>query len=215
MTRNEAENILGVSQEASDKQIKSAYRKLAQQYHPDKTGGDDTKFKEVNEAYAILSGKQQSEDERYSHFNSGPGIDLGDLFGSMGFGFGGFGGHRPQKKQRPQPVESKDIQVNFNINLEQVLKGTTSKIAVNKKKKCEKCKGVGGKSIKECGGCKGAGSIFVTKNRGGGMFFRQQLPCKHCQTEGYIIQDRCAECNGQGVIDYQETYELKLTGEKK
>jgi molecular chaperone DnaJ len=209
VTRNEAENILGVSQDSSDKQIKSAYRKLAQDHHPDKTGGDDTKFKEVNEAYAILSGKQQSDDQKYAPNHYG-GMDWGDIFNGMGFG-----GHRPQKKQRPKPVEDKDIQINFGLSLDQVLKGATSKITANKKKKCKKCNGVGGKSIKECRACKGAGSIVITKNRGGGMFFRQQLPCKHCQTEGYIIQDRCKECNGQGVIDYQETYELKLTGEKK
>jgi molecular chaperone DnaJ len=173
MTKQEAYNTLGLNQSANEREVKSAYRRLAKEYHPDKTDGDDTQFKKISEAYAILSGKQQAQQEHsgWNWSHSGPaGINLDDIFGGFGFDFGFAGSQRPKKKQRPQPIENKDIHIRSDLTLDQV----------------------------------------------GMMGFRmQELPCKHCRTEGYVIEDRCNECNGQGVIEYEERYIITIKGEKQ
>lgn len=212
MTHQECYNILGVSQNATEKEVKSAYRKLAQQHHPDKNGGDDTQFKRINEAYSILSGKQQTQ-QSHQH---GSRFDWGEIFGGMGFDPFGFGFRRQQKRkrERPQPIDNSDIKVNSSLTLEQILKGAKTTVKAHKKRRCDKCQGRGGDKVEECSNC-GATGEMESRVRHGNTFYVGSEPCVRCNSEGYLIQNVCGECHGQGVIAYTENYEIEVKGKKR
>lgn len=213
--------VLGVSKGASDDEIKKAYRKLAKKYHPDMNPGDkeaEGKFKEVNEAYSILSDKEKRA--RYDQFGhpgvdpnygaGGPGggfggfdmgdIDLGDIFGSFfGGGFGGFGGSG-QRRNGPQKGES--LRANLTITFEEAAFGCEKEINLNRTEECDACHGSGcepGTTAETCPDCRGTGVVRV-QQRTGGFAFSSTAPCSRCRGTGKIIHSPCKSCGGSGSV---------------
>ena len=204
--------VLGVSKGASDDEIKKAYRKLAKKYHPDVNPGDqaaEAKFKEVNEAYSILSDKEKRA--RYDQFGhagvdpnygaGGPGggfgfdmgdIDLGDIFGSFfGGGFGGFGGSSSARRNGPQKGES--LRANLTITFEEAAFGCEKEISLNRSEECGACHGSGcepGTTAETCPDCRGTGVVRV-QQRTGGFAFSSTAACARCRGTGKIIHSPC------------------------
>ena len=212
--------VLGVSRGASDDEIKKAYRKLAKQYHPDLNPGDKTaeaKFKEINEAYEILTDKdKRSRYDQFGHagvdpnFGAGGGgfggfnmgdIDLGDLFGSF-FG-GGFGG--AQRANPNAPRRGENLRTAVTISFEEAAFGCEKEITVTRSEPCQTCHGNGcapGTTAEVCPDCRGSGSIRI--QRGGGAFtFATSAPCTRCQGTGRIIHTPCPDCHGEGSVRKQ------------
>ena len=214
--------VLGVSKGASDDEIKKAYRKLAKKYHPDMNPGDkeaEAKFKEVNEAYSILSDSDKRA--RYDQFGhagvdpnygaGGPGggfggfdmgdIDLGDIFGSFfGGGFGGFGGSSSARRNGPQKGES--LRASLTISFEEAAFGCEKEINLTRTEQCEACHGSGaepGTTAETCPDCRGTGVVRV-QQRTGGFAFSSTAPCSRCRGTGKIIHTPCKACGGSGSV---------------
>ena len=214
--------VLGVSKGASDDEIKKAYRKLAKKYHPDMNPGDkeaEAKFKEVNEAYSILSDSDKRA--RYDQFGhagvdpnygaGGPGggfggfdmgdIDLGDIFGSFfGGGFGGFGGSSSARRNGPQKGES--LRASLTISFEEAAFGCEKEINLTRTEQCEACHGSGaepGTTAETCPDCRGTGVVRV-QQRTGGFAFSSTAPCTRCRGTGKIIHTPCKACGGSGSV---------------
>jgi len=210
--------ILGVSHDASEKEIKEAYYRLAHQYHPDK-GGDPKKFKEINEAYQVLSDKEKRRQyDMYGRtFESGPFqdqfktewfwgrgdsfFDLSDLEEMMesffGFGF---------KKQKRDAKKGRDIEVTLELSLEDVLKDKEVEIEISKMVKCSRCDGRGaepGSKTSVCSMCKGEGQVQKVKQTFFGSF-TQYTTCPACHGEGEIIENPCNVCHGEGRVKKRE-----------
>lgn len=218
--------ILGISRDASDEEVKKAYRKLAHKYHPDKAGGDEQKFKEINEAYQILSDKQKRSQYdqfgqtfdygRYGGFGDASGFgespfgqaynfnfedfDLGDIFDSF------FGGTRERKKSGH--VAGNDISINIDINFEEAVFGTEKTVELGKKVKCSRCEGSGaepGTKIDICPTCSGEGQIRQVQQIIFGAFTRVTT-CPDCKGAGKKALHPCTKCNGEGrVYTYKKT----------
>ena len=235
--------VLGVSKNASKAEIKDAYRKLAMQYHPDRNKAADAedKFKEISEAYAVLSDDQKRQqydtlghagfDQRYTAEDIFRGADFETIFRDIGFGFGdlfrtffggGFGGGFRQRNNRGQ-----DIGYELEITLEEAAKGTEKEIVVPRTEKCEVCDGSGasaGTLPKTCPKCKGAGQIRNTRSNGF-LTYVQVTPCSECRGRGKIIESPCNKCHGTGLVKKRrkinvkipegidEGYQLRLRGE--
>jgi len=226
--------ILGVNKDASQEEIKRAYRLLAQKYHPDKAGGDEKKFKEINEAYQILSDdkKRTQYDQFGADFSSfaqgfggqagfaGQGInfedlfqgfsaqggDFSDIFGDIFSTFGGRGRTRHYK------TKARDISVDLELTLEDIYKGINKDIKLQKLIKCPVCRGSGresGSSMRKCPTCKGSGEIHQTRRTFFGSF-SQITTCSNCQGEGEIPEKICSKCHGKGVIKDAETTTISI-----
>ena len=220
--------VLGVAKGASDDELKKAYRKLAKQYHPDLNPGDkaaETKFKEVNEAYEVLSDKdKRARYDQFGHagvdpnFNPGGGfggfggdfgdIDLGDIFGSF-FG-GGFGGGRQQNRNAPRKGES--LRAHLTISFEEAAFGCEKEITLTRSETCEDCHGSGcaaGTTAEVCSQCHGTGQVRVQRGAGG-MFFTSTVACDKCHGTGKIIHQPCKTCRGEGSIRRQKRITVKI-----
>lgn len=221
--------VLGVTKSASEDEIKKAFHKLAHKYHPDK-GGDEKKFKEINEAYQVLSNKEKRN--QYDQFgrvfdggmpggNQGQGFDFNWAWGNQNqnqeFDFGdlsdvfedflGFGGRRTTRKDNKK---GKDIQVDIEIPLERTLKETVEKINLAKTVVCHRCKGNGaepGTKIKECFSCRGTGQVQQVKKTFLGSYTTVTV-CPSCQGEGTSPEKPCNVCRGQGRIKGEETIDV-------
>ena len=221
--------VLGVSKGASDDEIKKAYRKLAKQYHPDLNPGDKTaeaKFKEVNEAYEVLSDKEKrAKYDQFGHAgvdpNFGAGgygggfggftdmgdIDLGDIFGSFfGGGFGG-GGSR-----RNGPAKGDTLRTSVTISFEEAAFGCEKEISVARSETCDVCKGSGcapGTTADTCPDCHGSGVIRI--QRGNGAFsFSTTAQCPKCNGTCKIIHSPCKTCNGAGTVRKNRKITIKI-----
>jgi molecular chaperone DnaJ len=201
--------VLGVGREADEAVLKTAYRKLAHQHHPDKNPGDkaaEERFKEVSEAYAVLSdpdkrarydrfgfaGGQGSPDDPFGFGAAGVGINdiFGEIFGEM---FGGGGGRR----QRPRSRGS-DFRYHLELTLEEAAFGVEKELEIPKARRCEPCGGTGaraGTSPRACPTCGGSGELRLTQG-----FFSIARTCHHCQGSGRVIPDRCPSCSGSGTV---------------
>ena len=214
--------VLGVDRSASDDEIKKAYRKLAKKYHPDLNPGDkeaETKFKEVNEAYEVLSDstKRQRYDQ-YGHagvdpnFGAGGGggfgggfggfddVDLGDIFSSF-FG-GGFGGGSSRQANPNAPVPGEDLRVHVTLSFEEAAFGCKKEVSINRVESCPDCHGTGcepGTTAEVCPDCHGSGYITVQQRTMLGVM-RSQQPCKTCGGKGKIIHQPCKTCRGAGAV---------------
>ena len=223
-------NILGVSKGASDDEIKKAYRKLAHKYHPDKSGGDESKFKEINEAYQVLSDK--SKRSQYDQFGqtfegAGPGGGAGfggfdfsgfqQGFGGQGFDFGeGFGdifsdifGGR-QTRDRRQP--GRDIQVDVEISFEEMVRGAKRDINLYRMVQCDVCHGNGGEpGAKEetCSTCKGSGKVQQTVRSVFGSF-AQVSTCPTCSGSGKTYSKKCHKCSGEGRVKEEQKISVDI-----
>ena len=220
--------ILGVSKDASPEEIKKAYYKLAHKYHPDK-GGDEKKFKEINEAYQVLSDKEKrAQYDRYGQvFEGAPGFepgfdftwawgrpgfdfdfggfeDLGEMFEEI-FGFGVPKGKRDLKRGR-------DIKISLEISLEETLKDKEKEIVLEKMITCPRCQGTGaepGTKLKECFSCRGTGQVQEIKRTFFGSFTRYTI-CPVCKGEGKIPEKPCNVCGGEGRIKGEEKIDILI-----
>jgi len=199
-------DILGVQKNASDSEIKSAFRKLSKKYHPDvnKEAGAEEKFKEINEAYSVLSDpeKKQMYDTfgtadpnmaggGYDPFN---GFDPFSMFNGGGFGFSGFG-HGNQMKEKGE-----DLKVTIDLTFDEIYNGVHRKISLNKKCTCHRCNGSGSQSNDSgvCPHCQGSGFVKQVQRRGNTVI-QNMSPCPHCHGTGQMIKDPCPNCNGTGL----------------
>lgn len=208
--------ILGVSKTASDDELKKAYRNLAKKYHPDMNPGDkgaETKFKEVNEAYDVLSdADKRAAYDNYGHaaFDgtgnpggaygaNGAGFDFGDIGDIFGSFFGGFGG---RSQRRNAPMQGDDIGIQITLTFEEAVFGVKKDISYNKIQKCPDCSGTGatkGTSPETCSVCGGSGQRRVIQ-RIGGMQFQSTKVCDNCRGTGKVIKTPCDNCRGTGMI---------------
>ncbi|MEK7616008.1 MAG: DnaJ domain-containing protein [Patescibacteria group bacterium] len=212
---------LGISKTASADEIKRAYRKLAHQHHPDKTGGNEAKFKEINEAYQVLSDdkKRQQYDaygsagpqgfsgggfQDFGGFSQGfGGINVEDIFDMFGSSFAqGFGG---------QGVDSRgqDIEVALTITLPEALLGGQKIFEIEKQNICEVCKGAGGSDISTCKVCEGKGQVNQQMSSLFGSFTRRTV-CANCHGSGKAPKELCKECKGDGRKRGRERIEFEL-----
>ena len=230
--------VLGIGKNATDAEIKSAYRKLAKKYHPDLNPGNkeaEEKFKEVNEANDVLSDPQKRQrydqfgfagvDPNYAAANGGGaggfgggfgGVDLGDIFGDIfgggfGGGFGGFGGGSSTHTANV-PRKGHDIQASVILTFEEAAHGCSKKITINRQDTCPDCGGTGaakGTSPETCPDCGGCGYV-VTQQRTPFGVMQSQQPCSHCGGRGTIIRNPCKTCRGTGKTAARKSLEINI-----
>ncbi|HEX7689424.1 MAG TPA: molecular chaperone DnaJ [Burkholderiaceae bacterium] len=223
MSKRDYYEVLGVAKNASDDDIKKAYRKLAMKYHPDRNQGDgaksaEEKFKEAKEAYEMLSDPQKKAAyDQYGH----AGVDPNMGHGAGGEGFGGFaeafgdifgdifgGARRGGAGGGKQVYRGNDLSYAMEITLEEAAAGKDTQIRIPSWDTCETCKGSGAKpgtSPKTCPTCSGAGTVHLRQG-----FFSIQQTCPNCHGTGKIIPEPCPSCSGQGRIKRQKTLEVKI-----
>ncbi|KAI9488486.1 hypothetical protein BDB00DRAFT_847862 [Zychaea mexicana] len=208
-------DVLGVSPDASESDLKKAYRKLALKYHPDKNPEAGDKFKEISHAYEILSDseKRQMYDQFGEEGLNGQGgmggMDAEDLFSQL-FGGGLFGGGGG--RSRPSgPRRGKDMMHHLKVSLEDLYAGKTSKLALQKSVICSRCEGRGGKegAMQTCRSCNGNGVRIIMRQMGP-MVQQIQQPCTDCRGEGEVIsdKDRCKQCMGKKIISERKILEV-------
>ncbi|KAK0410663.1 hypothetical protein QR680_005260 [Steinernema hermaphroditum] len=215
-------DALGVRPDASDDEIKKAYRKLAKEYHPDKNPNHGDKFKEISAAYEILSDpdKRETYDAHgLEGMNGGEGFSGADLFSNL---FGGGGGGHPFASffggggggGRPRRRKGQDTVHALKISLEEAYKGKTSKLQLSKKIVCDTCKGSGSKngSSQTCTGCRGQGRKMVMRQIGPGMVQQMVTTCDVCHGEGTMVpeKDKCKACSGNKTIQTKKVLEVNI-----
>ena len=243
MNKKDYYEVLGVSKTATDEEIKRAFRKLAKQYHPDinKEPGAEEKFKEIGEAYAVLSdANKRRQYDQFGHAafqnggNAGGGADfqgfnmgdidlddiLGDLFGGGFRGFSGFGG---SSRTSSRPSKGEDIRVVLNLTFEEAAFGCEKDVKLNLTSECSRCKGKGGFNEKTCRTCGGAGKVLEQSQTIFG-YMQTQKTCPDCKGRGKTYETTCDECHGKGVVEKVKTltvtipegvdegYQLRLSG---
>ncbi|TEW53614.1 molecular chaperone DnaJ [Psychromonas sp. RZ22] len=214
MSKRDCYEVLGLSRDATEKEVKKAYKRLAMKYHPDRTKGDDAleeKFKEVKEAYEILSDPQKKAAfDQYGH----DGVNQQSQGGHGGFGGGGFddifgdifGGGRRGGGQRAQ--QGSDLRYNMELTLEEAVKGISKEIEIPTLVHCEQCNGSGAKKgtdAKTCGTCHGQGQVQMRQG-----FFAVNQTCPTCRGKGKIITDPCNKCHGDGRYERSKTLSVKI-----
>ena len=217
--------ILGGDKNATPEQIKSAYRKLAMKYHPDRNQGDAAsaeKFKEINHAYSVLSDPQQrAAYDQYgnengpqgfgggSGFDGAGGFDVDDILSSFFGGFGGFGGGRSKASRANAPQQGKDIGVRLSISFEEAAFGVEKTVTIRRVENCPDCKGSGAKGgeFTTCPHCKGSGTITQTQRTPFGQF-QTSTVCPNCKGKGKIPKTPCPTCKGIGIGE--KTREIKV-----
>jgi molecular chaperone DnaJ len=218
--------VLGVKREASKDEIKDAYRKLAMQFHPDrnKDAGAEERFKEISEAYAVLSDDQKRQqynnlghsgfDQQYTREDIFREADFDSVFHDMGFSdifrsiFGGGGGFQGfEERNRGQ-----DLAYNLEITLEEAAKGTEKEIEIPRTERCEVCGGSGatpGTSAKVCPRCGGAGKIQNMRKAGFAMYMQVSV-CPTCKGKGKLIDSPCSNCRGAGLVRRRRKITVKV-----
>lgn len=227
MAKRDYYEVLGVSRNASADEIKKAFRKLAVQYHPDKDGGDEEKFKEINEAYEVL--KDQQKRQRYDQFghagvggNGGPsgnpfegfnnqnvrfdfgGGDFGDIFSQF---FGGFGTRETERPQR-----GRDVETTLTLNFEEAVFGVEKELTLELEDVCSHCNGSGaepGYGTKTCPVCRGAGQKARVMNTLFGPI-QQTTVCDNCGGSGKVPEKPCSVCRGSGTERKRRTISVKI-----
>ena len=218
MSKRDYYEVLGVNKSVDAADLKKAYRRLAMKYHPDRNPDDTTaeaKFKEVKEAYSILSDtEKRATYDQFGHaafenggmgaggFGGGGAGGFGDIFGDM-FGdiFGGGGGRQRQRR-------GADLRYELELTLEQAVHGTEVNITVPRMSECGTCTGTGakpGSNSTTCGTCQGAGQVRMQQG-----FFSVQQTCPQCKGDGKIITDPCTTCHGQGRVRENKKLSVKI-----
>lgn len=228
MSKKDYYEVLGVEKDATEAVIKKAFRKLARQYHPDVNQGNqeaENKFKEISEAYEILSDQQKrTQYDQFGHAAFGQGAGEG--------GFGGFGGFRGQGadfggfgdifdmffggggQRRKGPTKGADLRYNLDITFEEAAFGLEKDINVPRTETCDKCNGSGaapGTSPKTCAKCGGTGQIQFTQSTAFGRFVQSGV-CDECHGDGKTIEQPCTQCGGAGSVRRTRKIHLKIPG---
>ena len=221
--------VLGLSKGAGDAEIKKAYRSMAKKYHPDMNPGDkeaEAKFKEVNEAYAVLSdADKKAQYDQFGHAafdqTAGGGYggggfggfgdfgDIGDIFGNI---FGGAFGGGSSRSNRNAPMRGEDVGARVTITFEEAAFGVKKDVSYNRVQKCPDCSGSGaakGTSAETCSACGGHGQRRVTQ-RLGGMSFQTTATCDKCRGTGKIIKSPCTNCRGTGYIKVSKKLSVNI-----
>ncbi|MCF0168713.1 MAG: DnaJ domain-containing protein, partial [Bacteroidales bacterium] len=221
--------VLGVDKNATEEEIKKAYRKKAIQYHPDKNPGDkdaEEKFKEAAEAYDVLSNAdKKARYDRFGHAGMGGaaggaggfgGFSMEDIFSQFGDifggGFGSFGGFGARNARRSGGQRGSDIRIRVKLNLSEVVHGVEKKVKLNKFVTCPDCHGRGAASeadIKTCEHCGGTGMVTKVQQTILGAM-QTTAPCPHCQGEGKKIVNPCHKCGGSGFVKDAEEISFKI-----
>lgn len=221
MSKKDYYDVLGVAKDASDRDIKKAFRRMAMKYHPDRNPDDnsmDDAFKEVNEAYEVLSDKQKKAAyDQYGH----AGVDQNGMGGHGGFGGGqgGFGdifgdvfgdifGQQGHGGRRSHVQRGADLRYTMDLSLEEAVKGCEKTITVPTLVPCDVCDGSGAKpgtSAKTCGTCGGIGQVRMQQG-----FFSVQQTCPSCHGEGQVVSDPCTSCHGQGRKQQTKKLSVKI-----
>ena len=230
MAKRDYYEVLGVNKNASEDEIKKAYKKMAIKYHPDRNPGNkeaEEKFKEAAEAYDVLHDPQKRQRyDQFGHeglkgaggFGGGASMNMddifsmfGDIFGShSGFGgfsgVGGFGGG-----SRKAQMQGGDLRMKVTVTLKEVATGVTKKFKVRKNVPCTHCNGTGSSTGKTttCSTCHGTGYVVQTTNSIFGRM-QTQAPCPNCHGTGTEIKDKCPYCHGEGVVTGEEVVEVKI-----
>ena len=223
MSKKDYYEILGVSKNATDDEIKSAFRKLAKKYHPDinKEPGAEEKFKEIGEAYAVLSDPQKrSQYDQFGHaaFQNGSNgggfsgfdfgdIDLDDIFGDLFGGFSNFGFSGSGRSSRKSRGE--DLRVVLNLTFLEAVHGCEKDFKINIKTKCPSCNGKGGYNEKPCPTCGGRGKILDQQQTLFGVM-QTQRTCPECHGTGKVFETTCDECHGKGIISKNKTFTVTI-----
>ncbi|MDD8058835.1 molecular chaperone DnaJ [Shewanella metallivivens] len=212
MSKRDYYEVLGVSRDTSEREIKKAYKRLAMKFHPDRNPGDkaaEASFKEIKEAYEILtdSDKKAAYDQ-FGHAGVDPNRgghgggqgDFGDVFGDI-FGGGRRGGQR-------QAARGSDLRYNLELSLEEAVRGLTKELRIPTLATCDLCDGSGAKkgtSATTCGTCHGQGQVQMRQG-----FFAVQQACPTCHGRGKIIKDPCGKCHGEGRVEKSKTLSVKI-----
>lgn len=230
MTKRDYYDVLGVTKTASADEIKKAFRKAAVKHHPDKDGGDEAKFKEVNEAYEVL--KDQQKRQRYDQFgHAGVGGEAGGAGGNPFEGFGGFGNGQNVhfdfgdgglgdifgqffggNGQQRGPKRGRDVETNVTIAFEEAVFGVEKEISLTLDDECSHCHGSTvepGHSMKTCSTCQGAGQQTRTMNTIFGPI-QQAVQCEACNGTGKVPEVVCTVCHGKGTERRKQTIKLKV-----
>ena len=221
MAKRDYYETLGVERNASDDELKKAFRKLARQYHPDLQSGDhqkktsEEKFKEINEAYEVLSdAEKRKRYDMFGHAGSQQGGGAG--FEGFDFGRGGFsdafndifedffgGGRAGSRAER-----GSDLQYNLEMSFEEAVYGKEAKLKIPRWEVCQECRGTGARSaggLKTCPSCKGSGQLRLQQG-----FFSVSRPCSHCEGTGQIISDPCGTCRGRKRVYRERTLSVTI-----
>lgn len=230
-------NLLGVDKNASEEDIKKAFRKLAHQYHPDKTGGDSEKFKEINEAYQVLGNAQKRKQydqygSNFDQFGQGGGaggFDWSDIMrqagggqGGVNFDFGdvdlgdifgsafGFGGRKARSSTGPQ--RGQDLQAEITLEFEEAVSGVKRTLSLQRQRKCTVCSGNGaepGSKITTCKVCNGSGQEVHAQRTPFGVF-QTRIACRTCSGQGQTFEKPCKACAGKGISSQRDQLELNI-----
>ncbi len=225
MAKKDYYEILGLQKGASDDEIKKAFRKMALKYHPDRNQGSkesEEKFKEINEAYQVLSDpekKAQYDQYGTTDFNGGGfegGFDFSDFGGFGGFGdiFDSFfgGGFSGSGRRRNGPERGADLEYSLNLTFEEAVFGVEKEISITRSESCEKCGGTGAKAgshPQTCDKCGGTGQVRTQRNTPLGSFVSMST-CDKCAGKGTIITDPCPECKGKGSVRKQRKIKINV-----
>jgi molecular chaperone DnaJ len=231
MSKRDYYEVLGVSKNASDGEIKKSYRQMALKYHPDKNPDNkeaEEKFKEAAEAYEVLSNAEKRK--RYDHYGhaglgAGSGANgfhmsmddifsqFGDIFGdAFGGAFSGFGGFSGGRSRGRSVNRGTNLRVKVRLTVEEIAKGVEKKIKVNKYVNCTSCHGTGskgGSSYSTCPTCRGTGHVTRVTNTFLGQM-QTSSSCPNCGGEGQIIVNKCPECMGNGIVKGEEIINIKI-----
>ncbi|WP_034429572.1 molecular chaperone DnaJ [Caldisalinibacter kiritimatiensis] len=225
MSKRDYYEVLGVDRNASEQEIKRAYRKLAKKYHPDMNPDDkeaEKKFKEINEAYEVLSDPQKKA--RYDQFGH-QGVN-GQGFGGFGQGAGGFGGFDDifddifdmfgggfsKGRRKSGPRKGADLKYRVNIKFEEAAFGTEKEIKINRTENCSVCNGTGAKpgtNKTTCPKCNGTGEVRYAQNTPFGQFVNVRT-CDNCNGTGEIIEEPCSKCGGTGKERKERKINIKI-----
>ncbi len=231
MSKRDYYDVLGVAKDASKDDLKSAYRRLALQYHPDRNKDPDAeeRFKEISEAYAVLSDDEKRRQydlyghagigQRYSQEDLFRGVNFNDIFRDLGFGFGGggfnsifdafFGG---QRQQAYGPQRGADLRYDLEITLEEVASGVEKTITLPRHETCDVCHGSGAQPGTEpqiCPQCRGQGRVEHSRSTGFAQFI-QVTTCNRCSGMGKIIEAPCTTCRGTGLVSRERRVEVNI-----
>lgn len=228
MGKRDYYEILEVSKDASQDEIKKAYRKQALKYHPDKNPGDkdaEEHFKEAAEAYEILRDpEKRNKYDRFGHsaFDGaggfgGGGMTMDDIFSQFGdifsgFGFGGFGGFGGSSSGRRGVAKGSNLRVTVKLNMSEIASGVEKKIKVKKYVACDSCNGNGAKNgtaTSNCSTCNGSGHVTQVTNTFLGQM-QTQSTCPTCRGEGKMISEKCETCYGEGILKKEEVVSINI-----
>lgn len=229
MSKRDYYEVLGVSKDASENEIKKAYRNMAMKYHPDRNSDDpeaEKKFKEASEAYEVLGDSEKRQQyDRFGHqgVNGGSGFggrgtgfeDIGfeDIFSRFSDIFGSeFGGGGRSRSRRSTGQQGSDMKLRIELSLEEIAFGTEKKLKVKKYIKCDECNGTGAETEEDfetCGTCNGMGEVRQVRKTMLGQMVNVQ-PCPECQGEGRIIRNKCSKCGGEGRYKGKETVKVNV-----